>query len=145
METTLLKNKRASFDYEVLERYEAGLVLRGYEAKSLRLGQGHFTGSYITISGGEAWLHHFHIAPYKMATVEGYEPEHTRKLLLHQKEIAKIASALSVKGVTVIPLECGLTKGKIKISLATARGKKQYDKRESIKKRDVQRHIETHY
>lgn len=143
MQKILLKNKRASFDYEVLERFEAGLSLFGHEVKSVKNGHGHFTGSYINISNGEAWLHHFHIAPFEKSTLDGYEPERTRKLLLHKAEIFKIASALNEKGVTVVPLECGLEKNRIKMSLAIVRGKKKYDKRESIKKRDVQRHIET--
>lgn len=143
MQKTLVQNRRARFDYQVLERFEAGIVLKGHEVKSLKSGGAHFTGSYITVSAGEAWLHHFHIAPYEHATLEGYEPEHTRKLLLHKKEILKITGALDTKGVTVIPLECGLEKGKIKIEIAIAQGKKLYDKRDTIKKRDLQRHIET--
>lgn len=142
MQKILAKNKRASFDYELLERFEAGISLLGHEVKSLKGGHGHFTGSYITISNAEAFLHHFHIAPFEKSTLEGYQPERTRKLLLHKTEIRKIASALSEKGVTVVPLECGLEKNRIKISLASVRGKKKYDKREAIKKRDIQRRIE---
>lgn len=145
MQKVLVQNRRARFDYEVLERFEAGVVLKGHEVKSVKSGGAHFTGAYITIERGEAYIKHFHIAPYDHATLDGYEPEKTRKLLLHKKEILKIAGALETKGVTVVPLECGLEKGKIKIELAIARGKKQYDKRESIKKRDLQRHIETSF
>lgn len=143
MQKTLVQNRRARFDYEILERFEAGIVLKGHEVKSVKQGGAHFTGAYISISGGEAWLQHFHIAPYEHATLDGYNPEQTRKLLLHKKELFKIASALDTKGVTVIPLECGLDKGKVKIQLAIAQGKKQYDKRDTIKKRDLKRHIET--
>lgn len=143
MQKILLKNKRATFDYEVTDKFEAGIILKGPEVKSLRMGQGHFASSYVTIQSGRVYLHHFHIAPYKKAQQEGYDPEQTRELLLHQAEIFKIASALDTKGVTVIPLDCGLQNNRIKITLAIARGKKQFDKRESIKKRDVQRHIET--
>ena len=142
MQKTLTQNKRARFDYEILERFEAGLVLKGHEVKSIKNNGGHFSGAFITISGGEAWLHHFHVALYRHATLDGYEPDHPRKLLLHKKELLKIASALDTKGVTVVPLECGLEKGKIKVEIAIARGKKDYDKRETIKKRDLSRHIE---
>lgn len=145
MQKVLVQNRRARFDYEVLERFEAGIVLKGHEVKSLKSGGAHFTSAYIAIDKGEAFIKHFHIAPYEHAHLDGYEPEKARKLLLHKKEILKIAGALETKGVTVVPLECGLEKGKIKIELAIARGKKQYDKRESIKKRDLARRIETSY
>lgn len=143
MQKILIQNKRATYDYEILEKFEAGLILKGYEAKSLRQGQGHFASSYVTIQGTTVLLHHLHIALYKKTTLEHYEPEQTRGLLLHKAQILKIASALDTKGVTVIPLDCGLQNGKIKVTIAIGRGKKQYDKRESIKKRDVQRRIET--
>lgn len=143
MQKILTKNRRAFFDYEVLERFEAGIVLLGHEVKSLKRSGGHFTGSYVSVFNGEAFLHHFHIDPYEKSTLESYEPEKTRKLLLNKREILKIAGSTQQRGVTVIPLECGLQNGRIKISLALARGKKTYDKRESIKKRDVQRRIET--
>lgn len=143
MQKTLIKNKRATFDYELLDKFEAGIILKGHEVKSLRLGQAHFASSYVSISGEKVFLHHFHIAPYKKAALEHYQPEQTRELLLHKREILKISSALKTKGVTVIPLDCGLQNGRIKVSLALAQGKKQYDKRESIKKRDVKRRIET--
>ncbi|QQR54320.1 SsrA-binding protein SmpB [Candidatus Peregrinibacteria bacterium] len=143
MQKSLVQNRRARFDYEVLERFEAGIVLKGHEVKSIKKGGAHFTGAYITVDKGEAFIKHFHVAPYEHANLEGYDPEKTRKLLLHKKEILKIAGALDTKGVTVVPLECGLVKGKIKIDIAIGRGKKQYDKRDSIKKRDLQRHIET--
>lgn len=142
MQKILTKNKRAFFDYEVLERFEAGIVLLGHEVKSLKRNGGHFTGAYVSIANGEAFLHHFHIDPYEKSTFESYEPEKTRKLLLNKREILKIAGSAEQRGVTVIPLECGLQNGRIKISLALARGKKTYDKRESIKKRDIQRRIE---
>jgi SsrA-binding protein len=143
MQKTLIKNKRASFDYELLEKFEAGIILKGYEVKSLRAGQAHFASSYVTISNGRAYIHHLHISPYKKAALEHYLPEQTRELLLHKREILKISSALNTKGVTVIPLDCGLQNGRVKVTLALAQGKKQYDKRESIKKRDVKRRIET--
>ncbi|MFA6024065.1 MAG: SsrA-binding protein SmpB [Candidatus Gracilibacteria bacterium] len=143
MEKSLIKNKRAFFDYEVLERFTAGIVLLGHEVKSLKNGGGHFTGSYITEKGGELFLEHFHIPLYKKSTLLHYEPERPRKLLLRKAEITKIASELHTAGVTIVPLECGLQSGKIKIDFALARGKKQYDKRESLKKKDTTRRIQS--
>jgi SsrA-binding protein len=110
--------------------------------KSLKSGGGHFTGSYITEKRGELYLEHFHIPLYKKATLEGYEPERSRKLLLRKAEILKIASALHTDGVTIVPLECGIENGKIKIYFALARGKKKYDKRESIKKKETARQVQ---
>ena len=143
MQKLLIRNKRASFDYEILEKFEAGMILKGFEVKSLRLGHAHFTGSYVSLSGGKVMLHHLHIAPYQKASLEHYEPEKTRELLLHKREILKISGALNTKSVTVVPLDCGLEKNRIKVTIAIAKGKKEYDKRESIKKRDVKRRIET--
>jgi SsrA-binding protein len=142
MQKLLVKNRRATFDYEVLERFTAGIVLFGHEVKSLKSGGGHFTGSYITEKRGELYLEHFHIPLYKKATLEGYEPERSRKLLLRKVEILKIASALHTDGVTIVPLECGIENGKIKIYFALARGKKKYDKRESIKKKETARQVQ---
>lgn len=143
MQKVLTKNKRAFFDYEILERFTAGIVLFGHEVKSLKMGGGHFTGSYITERNGELFLEHFHVPLYKKTTLENYEPERPRKLLVRKAEILKIASALGTAGVTVVPLECGLENGRVKISFALARGKKQYDKRESLKKKDTTRRIQS--
>lgn len=142
MQKILTKNRRAFYDYEILERFTAGVVLLGHEVKSLKSGGGHFTGTYITERGGELFLEHFHIPLYSKTTLEHYEPERSRKLLLRKGEILKIASASHTTGVTIVPLECGLQNGKIKIEFALARGKKKYDKREDIKKRDALRRIQ---
>lgn len=142
MQKILVKNRKARHDFEILETYEAGVVLKGHEAKSLREGGGNFTGSYISIDdSGETWVKKFNIQLYSKANLEGYEPERPRKLLLRKAEIRKIASALNTQGVTVIPLSCGLVKGKIKIEIALARGKKKIDKRHDLKKRDQERRI----
>ena len=143
MQKILAKNKRAFFDYEVLERFTAGIVLLGHEVKSIKMGGAHFTGSYITERGGELYLEHFHVPLYKKTTLENYEPERPRKLLVRKAEILKIASELHTAGVTVVPLECGLENGRVKISFGLARGKKQYDKRESIKKRETSRRLQS--
>ena len=142
METTLIHNRRARFDYEILEKFECGLALLGHEAKSLRKGQGHFNGTYISIRGGEAWLQHFHIPLYDKTTLENYNPERERKLLLHRKELDQIEEALSTEGYTLVPLDCGLHHQRLKMTIALVRGKKNYDKRESIKQRDVTRQIQ---
>lgn len=142
MQKILIKNRRAFHDYEILEHFTAGIVLLGHEVKSLKSGGGHFTGAYITARGGELFLERFHIPLYAKATPEQYESERSRKLLLRKGEILKIASALHTAGVTIVPLECGLQNGKVKIEFALARGKKKYDKREDIKKRDALRRIQ---
>jgi len=141
MQKLLIKNRKAFHDYEILERFTAGIVLLGHEVKSLKFGGGHFTGAFIASRGGELYLDHFHIPLYKKTTLDHYEPERTRKLLLRKAEILKITSALNTAGVTVIPLECGLENGRIKIEFALARGKKQYDKREDLRKKDATRRI----
>ncbi|MFA5792817.1 MAG: SsrA-binding protein SmpB [Candidatus Gracilibacteria bacterium] len=143
MQKLLTKNKRAFYDFEVLERFEAGMVLHGYEVKSLKLGRGSFNGTFVTIQNGEAFIEHLHIPLYDKTTMENYEPETRRKLLLNKTELIKIGSALNTKGMTIVPLAIGLTGGRVKMEIAMVRGKKLYDKRESIKKRDVKRHIET--
>ena len=143
MQKTLLKNRKAFHEYEILEHFTAGIVLQGHEVKSLKSGGGHFTGSYVTARNGELFLEHFHIPLYKKTTLENYEPERTRKLLVRKAEILKISSALHTAGVTVIPLECGLQNGRIKIEFALARGKKQHDKREDLRKKDADRRIKS--
>lgn len=141
MQKILIKNKRAFHDFEILDRYTAGIVLLGHEVKSLKSGQGHFTGAYITTKQGELFIERFHIPLYKKATLDYYDPERTRKLLVRKAEFIKISSAQNTAGVTVIPLACGLENGKIKLEFALARGKKKYDKRETLRKKDAARRI----
>ncbi len=143
MQKTLVKNKKAFHDYEILERFTAGIVLLGHEVKALKFEGGHFTGAFIASRGGELYLDHFHIPLYRKATVDHYEPERPRKLLVRKAEILKITSALNTAGVTVIPLECGQENGRIKIEFALARGKKLYDKREDLRKKDSARRIQS--
>lgn len=136
------KNKKALFDYELLDAYEAGLVLSGAEVKSVRNKQINLKGSYISILEGEAYLKNAHISPYTFAAYkESYDPERPRKLLLSKKEIAYLQGKTQEKGLTIVPVSV-YTKGpQIKLELAIARGKKKHDKRASIKKREQNRQI----
>ena len=139
MTNVLVKNRKASFEYELLDKYEGGMMLLGHEVKSLRAGGGNLTGSFISFRGEELWVEKMHIAQYEKATLLSYEPERPRKLLLRKAEMLKIAGGLKASGVTLIPLSCVLKNNKIKLEFALARGKKKYDKRESIKRRDMDR------
>lgn len=141
MQKILIKNRRAFFDYEILERYEAGIVLKGHEVKSLKTQGGNFAGAYVSLMNGEAMLKGFNIPLYSKSTLDAYEATKPRKLLLRKAEILKLSSSLNTKGVTLIPLICGLNNGKIKIEIALGRGKKNYDKRHSLKKKDQERRI----
>lgn len=137
----LAVNKKATFEYEILEKFEAGLMLTGAEVKSVRNGNIRLLGSYVTFHGTSATLLNAHISPYKYAQNEEYDPTRSRRLLLKQKEINYLRGKLSEKGLTIIPLSV-YTKGNlIKIEIGVGRGKKTFDKRESVKKRDQKREI----
>lgn len=138
----LSKHKKAYFDYEIQKEFLAGIVLEGWEVKSVRLGQVNLTGSFIQIKKGELWLHECHISPYAFSSVRGKERS-VRKLLLTKKETEKIELALSEPGITAVPLAIGLQGRWIKVKIGVVRGKKKYDKRESLKKRDMERRIRT--
>lgn len=136
-------NRKASHEYHLLETYEAGLILQGSEIKSIRAGKISIAEAYIQIENGEAWLIESHIAPYEQAGKHfNHEPKRKRKLLLHTKEIAKLEKDVRQKGATIVPLKVYLKQGRAKLELALAKGKKLYDKRESIAKRDAQRDAE---
>lgn len=139
--STIAQNRRARHDYEILERYEAGIVLSGSEIKSVREHKVQLQGSYARLKDGELWLQDAHIAPYVNAGYAPHNPTRDRKLLLHKKEIAKIAEALNERGLTLIPLAMYFKRGKAKVELGIARGLKRYDKRERLKERDEQRSI----
>ena len=141
MEKLLLKNRKASHEFEILEKFEAGIALFGHEVKSLKNGGGNFIGSFVAINNGELFLKNFQISLYEKATLENYEPTRPRKLLLRKSEIEKITGELNTKGVTLIPICFGLKKGKLKFELALARGKKTYDKRQDLKAKDQERRI----
>ncbi len=140
---TLIKNKKVYFDYEILDKFDAGIELFGYEVKSLRNKRGSLEGTHATVRGNEAFLIGMDIPPYQPANApKDYNPRRNRKLLLTKKELSELAGKESQKGLTIVPISL-YTKGRnIKVSLGVARGKKKYDKRESIKKRDTQRDIE---
>lgn len=135
----LLKNRRATYEYEIFKKFEAGIVLSGAEVKSLRVGSGSFFGSYIKLLSGEAYLLNAQITPYKFADNENYDPKRTRKLLLHKKELAEIEQLSQQKGQALIPLAFILKDRNIKLEFAVAKGKQQQDKRQELKKRDQAR------
>lgn len=135
-------NKRATFDYELLERYEAGIVLTGTEIKSVRASRVSLQKSYVQARDDELWLMEANIALYDHGNIHNHEPERPRKLLLHRREINKILSALATKGLTVIPTRLYLKDGRAKVEVALARGKRKFDKRADLAKRDSERQVE---
>lgn len=136
----MIVNKKVTYDYEILETYEAGIVLKGCEVKSIRTGRVNFTDSFVRIRKEEAWLSSLHIAPYTHGD-ERQDPKRDRKLLLHKREIRKLYGTLSQKGLTLLPLRIYFKRNKVKVEIGLARGKRKYDKREAIKKRDVEREL----
>ncbi len=134
-------NRKARFDYEIVETYEAGMVLIGSEVKSIRDKSVQLKDSFISFRGSEAFLQNAHISVYKQSSYNNHEPERLRKLLLNRNELNKIAAALQEKGLTCIPLKIYFKDNKVKLEIALAKGKKLHDKRESIKKRDVDAQI----
>lgn len=138
----IARNRRATHDYHVESRYEAGLVLLGSEIKSIRAGGVNLREGYVTPRDGELWLVNVHISPYKPAAREGHEPLRPRKLLLKRREINRLTSQVQERGYTIIPLSLYLKSGRAKVEIGLARGKRQYDKRASISKRESQRQIE---
>lgn len=139
---TLADNKKARFDYDVLEKYEAGLVLTGQEVKAAKNGQMKLAGAFVSFYRGDAYLTGAHISKYQQAgPIEGYDPEHSRRLLLKKKEIKYLQEQGHEKGLTVVPLSVYTKERLIKIEIAVGRGRKQYDKREVLKKRDLDREM----
>lgn len=137
----ICENRKARFNYEILERFEAGMALKGSEVKSLRDGKAHLSDAYGIIQNGEIFLLNAHIAPYTAATFTGHEPLRTRKLLLHAHEIKKLIGKVSEKGLTLIPLKMYFKEGCAKVELALGKSKKTIDKRETIKKRETDRQL----
>ena len=135
-------NRRARHEYEILETFEAGLVLRGTEVKSLRTGQVNFKDSYATVRGGEAWLLGCHISPYSHGTDANHDPERDRKLLLHGREIRRLVGKIAERGLTVVPLKMYLKSGRAKIEIGLARGKKLHDKRATLRDRQTRREMD---
>jgi SsrA-binding protein len=141
----IASNRKAKHNYFLLESFEAGIVLKGSEIKSIRANQISISESYVQTNGKEAWLINAHISPYDPASRQNHEPKRKRKLLLSKREIKKIWQGVQQKGLTVIPLEVYLRGGLAKVSISLAKGKKLYDKRRDIMKKDVQREIDRQY
>jgi len=138
----IVDNRRARHDYHLLERFEAGLELRGSEVKSLRQGQANLTRAFAELRAGELWLIGAHIAPYEQASLGSHDPDRDRRLLLRRREIDSLTGELNEKGLTLIPTRLYFKAGRAKIELALARGKTGRDKRDDMAKRDAKREIE---
>jgi SsrA-binding protein len=137
----IASNRRARHDYTILDTYEAGVVLVGTEVKSLRLGRASLADSFATVDDGEVWLRGLHIPEYDRGTWTNHEPRRTRKLLLHKKEILRLIGKTKESGLSLVPLAMYFKDGKVKIELGLGKGKKSYDKRQAIAKRDSDREI----
>ena len=138
----IARNRKARHEYEVLETLEAGLVLKGPEVKSLRAGKVGFQDAFARVEGHEVWLYNLHISPYEPATRWNEDPERRRKLLLNRHEIRKLVGKVEEKGLTLIPLDLYFKKGYAKLTLAVAKGRKLYDKREKLRRRTQEREAE---
>lgn len=139
---TVAVNKHVTHDYEILERFEAGLALQGSEVKSIRDGRISLKESYAEVKNGEVFLVKCHVSPYEAANIFNHEPVRDRKLLLHRREIKRLDGKIRERGLTLVPVRVLITdRGKIKLELALVRGKREYEKREAIKKRDTDREM----
>ena len=138
-----IKNRRSQHEYYIVQTLEAGIVLKGTEIKSIRAGKVNFKDSYAKIEDGECWLHNLHISPWEKAAYFNHEAERKRKLLLHKYEIKRLRSKVEEQGMTLIPLELLINEGGLcKVILALAKGKKEYDKRDAMRKKDLERNQE---
>jgi SsrA-binding protein len=138
-ERLIASNRRARHEYHIEESFEAGLALTGTEVKALRQGRASLTEAYARVEGDEVWLHHLHIPPYDAGNIFNHEPMRRRKLLLHRRQIDRLAGRAAQKGYTIVPLRLYFTRGRAKVEIALARGKKLYDKREAIGEREAGR------
>jgi SsrA-binding protein len=137
----IVSNRRARHDYTVLDTYEAGLVLTGTEVKSLRAGRASLTDAFATVDDGEVWLRNLHVPEYDQGSWTNHEPRRPRKLLLHREEIERLIGKTREGGLTLVPLQLYFRDGKVKVELALARGKRSYDKRADLAKRDAEREM----
>ncbi|MSQ14888.1 MAG: SsrA-binding protein SmpB [Dehalococcoidia bacterium] len=142
---TISANRQAYHDYHILEKFEAGISLTGTEIKSIRAGQVNLRESYAKMEGRQIWLHNFHIARYDPGNRFNHDPLRSRRLLLHKDEIRKLKQEVEQKGLTIVTVQLYIKDRHAKVEIALARGKKQYDKRESIAKRDMERDIEREF
>lgn len=144
----VIRNRKARHEFDILETFEAGLVLRGSEVKSLREGDASFTDAFARIDDGELWLHNLHISPYEQSSRDAPDPARTRKLLMHGSQIQKLATETKQRGRTLVPLDLHFRGGYAKVTLALAEGKKLHDKREDLKRdamrREAEREIRRH-
>ena len=138
-------NRRARHDYEILDTFEAGIVLKGSEVKSLRAGQVQLKDAFAMISGGELWLEHLHIGPYSYASVDAHDPERRRKLLIHRRDIDRLAGKINEQSLTVVPLQIYFTHGLAKVELALAKGRRSYDKRKKLAEKEHRREMDRGY
>jgi SsrA-binding protein len=137
----IVTNRRARHDYSVLDTYEAGLALVGTEVKSLRMGRASLADAFATVDDGEVWLRNLHIPEYVQGTWTNHQPRRHRKLLLHKAEILRLVGKTKESGLSLVPLSLYFSDGKVKVELALAKGKKAYDKRQALAKRDADREI----
>jgi len=140
-EKTVVTNRKALHEYFIIDRFETGIVLKGTEVKSLRLGNANLQDSYASLRKGEIWLFGMHISPFEKGNINNHDPKRDRKLLLHKREIRRLIGRVAEKGLTLVPLRVYFKNNIAKIELGLAKGKKSYDKRETIKRREAERHI----
>ena len=141
--TSTIENKKARFDYFISDRYEAGIALNGAEVKSIRDGKASLKESYVRVKEDEAFVVSMYVSPYEMSSEKTYDSRRTRKLLLHKSEIVKLNTKMKEKGFSVIPLKLYFKRGKAKLQIVLAKGKRKYDKRQSLKKKTQQREVAT--
>ena len=141
-EGTLARNRRATFEFQILEKFEAGIALQGAEVKSLRGGRTQLNEGYVRVENGEAWLLQVNIAAYAQGNRNNPEPERRRKLLLHRREIEYLDAKVRTQGLTIVPLRLYLSNNLVKLEIGLARGKKTWDKRQDVARRDAQREME---
>ncbi len=144
-ERIVVTNRKALHDYFILDRYETGIVLKGTEVKSLRQGSANLQDGHAVIKNGEVWLIGMHISPFEKGNINNHDPKRDRKLLMHKQEIRRLIGRTSEKGLTLVPLRVYFKQNIAKVELGLARGKKAYDKREAIAKRDVERQLRRDY
>ena len=138
----VLRNRKARYEFQIFEELEAGLVLEGAEVKSLRVGKASFNDAYAAVEDGELWLHNLHISPYESANIDLPNPLRRRKLLVHRRELQRLTVRTTERGMTLVPLDLHFTRGRAKVTLGLGRGKKLYDKRESLKRDVMRREVE---
>ena len=138
----IAQNRKARYDYFIEDELEAGLVLKGTEVKSLRLGKANLKDAYARVKEGEVYVYQMHIGPYPFAYYDNHDPLRPRKLLLHKREIKRLYGKVNEKGFTLVPLKIYFKKGKVKLTLALVKGKRKYDKRETIRRRDEKRELD---